>query len=141
MFPTDRDPRIARMEFELRATGVKPEASNPLRSGVHTRGYLPHVKREGPGLSGTQQSATLRYSRVQLCATAAGRRGRRDLRISSFAFHSDFVIRHSSFAALRSFPREALGLADHPLQLLGARIGAVNLRHTGQVSEQAVGRN
>src|SRR5439155_2893553 len=47
MFPTDRDPRIARMEFELRATGVKPEASNPLRSGVHTRGYLPHVKREG----------------------------------------------------------------------------------------------
>jgi len=35
------------MEFELRATGVKPEASNPLRSGVHTRGYLPHVKREG----------------------------------------------------------------------------------------------
>ncbi|MBM3832677.1 MAG: transposase [Verrucomicrobia bacterium] len=26
---------------------MKPEETNPLRSGVHTRGYLPHVKREG----------------------------------------------------------------------------------------------
>ncbi len=35
------------VKFGLRATGVRPEAANPLRSGVHTRGYLPHVKREG----------------------------------------------------------------------------------------------
>jgi hypothetical protein len=35
------------VEFELRATGVTTEESNPLRSGIHTRGYLPHVKREG----------------------------------------------------------------------------------------------
>jgi REP element-mobilizing transposase RayT len=35
------------VRFELRTTGVKPEAANPLRSGIHTRGYLPHVKREG----------------------------------------------------------------------------------------------
>ena len=47
MFPADRNPRIERVRFELRSTGVKPQAANPLRSGVHTRGYLPHVKREG----------------------------------------------------------------------------------------------
>jgi len=48
MFPAQRNPRIERVEFELRAKGVKPgETHNPLRSGTHTRGYLPHVKREG----------------------------------------------------------------------------------------------
>src|SRR2546426_1423704 len=47
MFPADRNPRIERVRFELRSTGVKPQAANPLHSGVHTRGYLPHVKREG----------------------------------------------------------------------------------------------
>jgi len=47
MFPAEQNPRGKRVEFELRATGVKPDAANPLRSGTHTRGYLPHVKREG----------------------------------------------------------------------------------------------
>lgn len=47
MFPAERNPQIERVKFELRATGVKPEAANPLRSGIHTRGYLTHVKREG----------------------------------------------------------------------------------------------
>ena len=47
MFPKASNPRIERVKFELRATGLKPEAANPLRSGTHTRGYLPHVKREG----------------------------------------------------------------------------------------------
>ena len=47
MFPAERNPKSERVQFELRATGVKPEAANPLRSGIHTRGYLPHVKREG----------------------------------------------------------------------------------------------
>ena len=47
IFPADRNPRIERVRFELRSTGVKPQAANPLRSGIHTRGYLPHVKREG----------------------------------------------------------------------------------------------
>jgi REP element-mobilizing transposase RayT len=46
MFPKERNPRIERVKFELRATGVRFESSNPLRSGTHTRGYLPHVKRE-----------------------------------------------------------------------------------------------
>jgi REP element-mobilizing transposase RayT len=41
------NPRIERVKFELRATGVKPDAANSLRSGIHTRGFLPHVKREG----------------------------------------------------------------------------------------------
>src|SRR5437667_7591758 len=47
MFPAEKNPRTDRVGFELRATGVKPETANPLRSGIHTRGYLPHVKREG----------------------------------------------------------------------------------------------
>jgi len=47
MFPAETNPRIERVKFELRSNGVKPEAANPLRSGIHTRGFLPHVKREG----------------------------------------------------------------------------------------------
>jgi REP element-mobilizing transposase RayT len=47
MFPARPNPQTGRVTFELRATGVKPEETNPLRSGIHTRGYLPHVKREG----------------------------------------------------------------------------------------------
>jgi len=47
MFPAERNPRIDRVGFELRATGVKAAQRKPLMSGVHTRGYLPHVKREG----------------------------------------------------------------------------------------------
>src|SRR4026208_675162 len=47
MIPAERNPRTERVKHELRTTGVKPESANPLRSGVHTRGYLPHVKREG----------------------------------------------------------------------------------------------
>src|SRR5882724_1626063 len=47
MFPAEENPRIRRVGFELRAAGVKREKANPLRSGIHTRGYLPHVKREG----------------------------------------------------------------------------------------------
>lgn len=48
MFPAERNPQIQRVEFELRTTGVKmAQQSNALRSGIHTRGYLPHVKREG----------------------------------------------------------------------------------------------
>lgn len=41
------NPRLNRVEFELRSTGIKPESANPVRSGIHNRGYLPHVKREG----------------------------------------------------------------------------------------------
>ena len=48
MFPPEQNPRIERVGFELRATGVKPKQfTNALRTGIHTRGYLPHVKREG----------------------------------------------------------------------------------------------
>ncbi|HKS37743.1 MAG TPA: transposase [Verrucomicrobiae bacterium] len=47
MFPAEKNPRLERTGFELRSTGVKPEAARPLRSGIHTRGYLPHVKSEG----------------------------------------------------------------------------------------------
>jgi putative transposase len=47
MFREERDSNLERVEFELRAAGVRKDQPNPLRSGIHTRGYLPHVKREG----------------------------------------------------------------------------------------------
>lgn len=47
MIPQEDNQGIERVKFELRATGIKPETTNPLRSGIHTRGFLPHVKREG----------------------------------------------------------------------------------------------
>ena len=47
MLPEPENPGLDRVRHELRATGVKEQAANPLRSGVHSRGYLPHVKREG----------------------------------------------------------------------------------------------
>jgi REP-associated tyrosine transposase len=47
MLPDVRKAPTDRVKFELRATGVKLEEANPLRSGTHSRGYLPHVKREG----------------------------------------------------------------------------------------------
>ncbi len=45
--PEEPNPGLERTRYQLRSTGVKHESSNPLRSGIHTRGYLPHVKREG----------------------------------------------------------------------------------------------
>jgi hypothetical protein len=41
------NPGLERTRHQLRASGMKDERQNPLLSGVHTRGYLPHVKREG----------------------------------------------------------------------------------------------
>src|SRR5947207_13777125 len=41
------NPGLERTRHQLRASGAKDKATNPLRSGVHSRGYLPHVKREG----------------------------------------------------------------------------------------------
>ena len=43
----ESDRGLERVNFQLRAEGVADEPRNPLRSGVHSRGYLPHVKREG----------------------------------------------------------------------------------------------
>jgi REP element-mobilizing transposase RayT len=47
--PRPDDPCFDRARFEMRSEGAKEEhlENNPLRSGVHSRGYLPHVKREG----------------------------------------------------------------------------------------------
>jgi REP element-mobilizing transposase RayT len=47
MWHREDNPGVQRLHHELRSTGIKPDAENPLRSGIHTRGYLPHVKREG----------------------------------------------------------------------------------------------
>jgi len=41
------NPRLTRVEHELRANGIRDTTSNPELSGIHSRGYLPHVKREG----------------------------------------------------------------------------------------------
>lgn len=46
--PADSEnPGLDRARHELRAKGLPDSSANPLRSGVHSRGYLPHVKREG----------------------------------------------------------------------------------------------
>ncbi len=47
VIPQDPNPRLDRVAHELRATGAQPKAASPLRTGIHSRGYLPHVKREG----------------------------------------------------------------------------------------------
>jgi putative transposase len=47
MNPKEPNLGLVRVQFALRATGVPVEPPGPLRSGIHTRGYLPHVKREG----------------------------------------------------------------------------------------------
>jgi len=38
---------LDRTRHQLRSTGVRDDRSNALRSGIHSRGYLPHVKCEG----------------------------------------------------------------------------------------------
>ena len=43
----EANPGLERARHQLRADGVRGETPNPLRSGVHSRGYLPHIKREG----------------------------------------------------------------------------------------------
>jgi len=35
------------VRYQLRVASGKSDSRNPLRTGIHTRGYLPHVKREG----------------------------------------------------------------------------------------------
>ena len=45
--PGEPNPGLERARHQLRAGGVKDTALDPLRSGIHTRGYLPHVKHEG----------------------------------------------------------------------------------------------
>lgn len=38
---------LERVKYQLRLDGVEPSPPNSLRTGIHSRGYLPHVKREG----------------------------------------------------------------------------------------------
>ncbi len=45
--PDKPNPGLERARRQLRASGVKDTTSDPRRSGIHTRGYLPHVKHEG----------------------------------------------------------------------------------------------
>ena len=45
--PDQANPGLERTRHQLRASGTKDETENPLRSGIHTRGYLPHVKTRG----------------------------------------------------------------------------------------------
>src|ERR1035437_102772 len=45
--PDDPNRGLERPPHQLRSSGARDEAVNSLRSGIHTRGYLPHVKREG----------------------------------------------------------------------------------------------
>jgi REP element-mobilizing transposase RayT len=45
--PDEKNSGLERVKFSLRSTGVPENFHRPLRSGIHSRGYLPHVKREG----------------------------------------------------------------------------------------------
>jgi REP element-mobilizing transposase RayT len=45
--PDEPNTGLERTHHQLRASGAKGETPNLLRSGIHTRGYLPHVKRDG----------------------------------------------------------------------------------------------
>ncbi len=45
--PDESNRGLERVRFQLRANGLPEESPNPLRAGIHSRGYLPHVKREG----------------------------------------------------------------------------------------------
>jgi type I restriction enzyme R subunit/putative DNA methylase len=45
--PDEPNRGLERVKFQLRADGIPETPPNPLRSGIHSRGYLPHVKREG----------------------------------------------------------------------------------------------
>lgn len=47
MNPDEPNRGLERVKFQLRADGVPDNPPNPLRTGIHSRGYLPHVKREG----------------------------------------------------------------------------------------------
>jgi REP element-mobilizing transposase RayT len=47
MINSEPNPGLQRVGFQLRADGIPQEPPNKLRSGIHSRGYLPHVKREG----------------------------------------------------------------------------------------------
>ena len=47
--PTPEESHFDRARFELYTRGLKQKevGANPLRTGIHTRGYLPHIKIEG----------------------------------------------------------------------------------------------
>jgi REP element-mobilizing transposase RayT len=47
MPPENENPQLDRVRFQLRASGLKDLTHDVLYSGIHTRGYLPHVKHEG----------------------------------------------------------------------------------------------
>ncbi len=45
--PEESNRGLERTRHHLRVDGVTGGNISPLRSGIHTRGYLPHIKREG----------------------------------------------------------------------------------------------
>ncbi|MEY2408286.1 MAG: putative methylase [Verrucomicrobiota bacterium] len=47
MVPPEPNHGLDRVRHQLRADGVGHQTANLHRTGVHSRGYLPHVKREG----------------------------------------------------------------------------------------------
>jgi hypothetical protein len=65
MPPEIKNLSIDRVRYQLRVSAIKDLNANPLRSGVHGRGYLPHAKHEGA------QSMHLRLERFERpCARA-----------------------------------------------------------------------
>ena len=91
MFPSPPNPRRERVQHELRSTGIKPEAANPLRSGVHTRGYLPHVKREG-----ASYFVTFRLADSLPKAVLLGIQAERAERLHQFSVQQDAANKNSA---------------------------------------------
>ncbi len=67
----DPNPQLDPVRYELRANHLKHSRS-PLRGGIHSRGYLPHIKREGASYFVTfhladalPKEALLRFERDQ----------------------------------------------------------------------------
>ena len=127
MTSDSNNPGLERVRHQLRATGVK-SAVHPLRSGVHTRGYLPHVKREGAEYFVTFRLADSLPKEVLLHSEAERAARLRDL---SEAGRSDRSTPDTEETIQRDFRRQVERYLDQ-----GA--GACHLRRT-EIADLVVG--
>jgi REP element-mobilizing transposase RayT len=112
------NPGVERVRYALRATGVKDDSHSPLRSGIHSRGYLPHVKREGASYFVTFRLADALPREVLL---KFERERAERLRLLQDAERQGWAIRDSEEAIQRDFAR-------HLERYLDQGCGACHLR-------------
>jgi REP element-mobilizing transposase RayT len=102
----------------LRASGAKYETEDGLRSGIHTRGYLPHVKREGASYFVTFRLADSLPKEVLL--EFEREKTERLRRLQHFKSCGE-TINDSEEEIVRDFSRKIEGYLDHG-------VGACHLR-------------